>query len=80
MTDKPLTLTRGHWTFVWHGGRLMDVFHTSRPNMALDTIQAGPYNWQAGKSDATPATANRAADEWVRDYADDYERNALPYS
>jgi hypothetical protein len=70
MTDKPLTLTRGHWTFVWHGGRLMDVFHTSKPNMALDTIQAGPYNWQA----------NRAADEWVRDYADDYERNALPYS
>jgi hypothetical protein len=78
MTETPLKLTRGPWTFVWHGGRLMDVFH-AESDTAQDCVQAGPYDWRHGKSLATPETAAEAADHWVGESSGDYLRE-LPYN
>jgi hypothetical protein len=66
------------WRFLWEGGRLMDVFH-DHVDGAVDSIQAGPYDWQTDRSQATEETVLENADEWIRECAQTYLRNVVQY-
>jgi hypothetical protein len=57
------------------------IYHvfTRRP-VEPDAVQVGPYDEQAGKSNATPETMREAAAEWVREHAEEFRRNVLPYT
>lgn len=78
-TDRPTEIKVGQWIFRWSGGRIADISHVSRPAQALDVVQVGPYDIQAGESRATMETFQAAAHEWVDTYGADYARNVLPF-
>lgn len=80
----PLTIRRGPWKFIWHGGRLADVYFAPGPGRAngkvVDCTQVGGYDWQAGAptSEYRIEVLAEAADEWMRECSDDFARE-LPY-
>ena len=82
MSNDTLTITRGPWTFVWHGGRLMDVYHADS-DTALDCKQVGAYDWETGKLlvPFTVATLEAAADEWFTNECEfrNITTHMLPY-
>lgn len=79
MQDTALTTTRGPWRFVWHGGRLCDVFH-AESEAAIDCVQVGDYDFREGKLlvPFEQATLETVADKWVRESGNDFRRE-LPY-
>jgi hypothetical protein len=78
MADQ-ITYRTGPWRFVWHGGRLADVYH-AESDTALDCTQVGEYDWQTDKVlvPFTRTSLKEAADEWVRESSADY-LHELPY-
>ena len=81
MSNDTLTITRGPWTFVWHGGRLMDVYHADS-DTALDCKQVGAYDWETGTLlvPFEQTTLELAADDWLTDKCDrDTLTHMLPY-
>ena len=81
MDDRKLTTRRGPWTFVWHGSRLMDVYHATSSE-ALDCHQVGAYDFKTGTL-LVPfdrSTLKAAADKWLADGCDrDIIDHVLPY-
>jgi hypothetical protein len=79
MPHIPIVVIIAPWRFVWHGGRLADVFHLES-DTALDAIQVGPYDWQEGKVIAPfySASLRTRAKAWIAESSEDYARE-LPY-
>jgi hypothetical protein len=76
---QPIEHHVGAWTFVWEGGRLMEVFHLDSGSEPVDAIQAGPYDWQTDRSSATRETIAEAAAEWVNECGEAYMANVVRY-
>lgn len=75
---------RGPWRFVWHGGRIADVYHEAKAE-ALGCVQVGDYDFawtadeiEANRSKVSRADLDAAANGWMAESADDFERE-LPY-
>ena len=72
------TISIGPWRFEWTPGcRLADVHHEAKDH-ALDCIQVGEYDWQAGKALGTREDFEEACREWLDEYGEDYT-NELQY-
>jgi hypothetical protein len=82
MCDAEITVREGPWRFEWHGGRLMDVYHQSKPTKALECVQVGPFDFSTYThlAPVTEESIRARAQEWIADYADDFLTNALPYA
>ena len=67
------------WRAEWSGGRLADVFH-AESDSALDCMQVGAYDWQAGRLVETVTVESLRARlaEWIEESGADYSRE-LPY-
>lgn len=78
MPHVPIVLIIAPWRFVWHGGRLADVYHLES-DTPLDCTEVGDYDWQHKRQvPFTKPELRKAAKEWIRDSSADYVRE-LPY-
>jgi hypothetical protein len=88
--DGSLIAERGAWRFVWHGGRLCDVYHAEYESV-IDCTQVDGWEdehgdthalWPKPNDPASVTAAARAlratADEWMVESEPDYRRE-LPY-